>query len=50
VVFVLGNPETQTVSRFFPKVCAALQKKWRSVASSRWNCGGASSVTSRAVR
>jgi len=27
VAFVLGNPETQTVSHSFPKVCAALQKK-----------------------
>src|SRR5262249_2269885 len=30
VVFVPGHPNTQTVSRFFPKPCAALQKKWRS--------------------
>jgi hypothetical protein len=28
VVFVLGNPETETVSHFFPKVCAALQRKF----------------------
>ena len=28
VVFVLGNPETQTVSHSFPKLCAALQKRW----------------------
>jgi hypothetical protein len=27
VVFVLGNPETPTVSLSFPKVCAPLQKK-----------------------
>ena len=27
VVVVPGNPETQTVSDSFPKVCAALQKK-----------------------
>ncbi len=27
VVFVLGNPETQTVSHSFPKLCAALQRK-----------------------
>jgi hypothetical protein len=27
VVFVLGNPETETVSHSFPKVCAALQRK-----------------------
>ena len=27
VVFVPGNPETQTVSHSFPKLCAALQKK-----------------------
>jgi hypothetical protein len=24
---VLGNPETQTVSHSFPKLCAALQRK-----------------------
>jgi hypothetical protein len=29
VVFVLGNPETQTVSHSFPKLCAALQRKFR---------------------
>src|SRR5262249_28626409 len=28
VVFVLANPETETVSHFFPKVCAALQRKF----------------------
>jgi hypothetical protein len=27
VAVVLGNPETQTVSHSFPKICAALQKK-----------------------
>jgi hypothetical protein len=27
VVFVLGNPETETVSHSFPKVCAPLQRK-----------------------
>jgi len=27
MAFGPGNPETQTVSRFFPKVCAPLQKK-----------------------
>ena len=27
MVFVPGNPETQTVSHSFPKLCAALQKK-----------------------
>ena len=27
VVFVLGNPETQTVSHSFPKLCAALQRE-----------------------
>ena len=27
VAVVPGNPETQTVSHSFPKVCAALQKK-----------------------
>jgi hypothetical protein len=26
VALVPGNPETQTVSHFFPKLCAALQK------------------------
>jgi len=26
VVFVPGDPDTQTVSHFFPKVCAALQR------------------------
>jgi hypothetical protein len=40
VAFVPDNPETPTVSHSFPKVCAALQKRWRGVASSRWNCGG----------
>ena len=33
VVFVLGNPETQTVSRSFPKLSAALQRKL-------WHCLG----------
>jgi hypothetical protein len=28
VAVVLGNPETQTVSHFFPKPCAALQRKF----------------------
>jgi len=28
VVFVLGNPETQTVSHSFPKLFAALQRKF----------------------
>jgi len=27
VVFASGNPNTQTVSLFFPKVCAPLQRK-----------------------
>jgi len=27
VAVVPGNPNTQAVSRFFPKVCAALQRK-----------------------
>jgi hypothetical protein len=27
VALVLDNPETQTVSHSFPKVCAALQRK-----------------------
>jgi len=27
VAIVPGSPETQTVSRYFPKVCAALQRK-----------------------
>ena len=29
------NPETQTVSHSFPKVCAALQKKFETGAASR---------------
>jgi len=35
VVFVLGNPETQTVSHSFPKVCAALQRKFGTDAAYR---------------
>jgi hypothetical protein len=35
VVFVLGNPETQTVSYSFPKVCAALQRKFGTHAAYR---------------
>jgi hypothetical protein len=30
VAVVLGNPETQTVSHSFPKLCAALQRKFGS--------------------
>jgi len=29
VAVVPGNPETQTVSRSFPKLCAPLQRKWQ---------------------
>jgi len=35
VVFVPGNPETQTVSHFFPKLCAALQRKFGTDAAYR---------------
>ncbi len=35
VVFVPGNPETQTVSHSFPKVCAALQRKFGTDAAYR---------------
>jgi hypothetical protein len=35
VVFVLGNPKTQTVSHSFPKLCAALQKKFGTDAAYR---------------
>jgi len=35
VVFVLGNPETQTVSHSFPKLCAALQRKFGTDAAYR---------------
>ena len=35
VVFVLGNPETQTVSHSFPKVWAALQRKFGTDAAYR---------------
>jgi hypothetical protein len=33
--FALGNPETQTVSHSFPKVSAALQKKFGADAAYR---------------
>jgi hypothetical protein len=39
VAFVLGNPETQTVSRSFPKLCAPLQKKLRDRNRSRYQPG-----------
>ena len=29
VALVLGNPETQTVSHSFPKLCAALHRKFQ---------------------
>lgn len=32
---VLGNPETQTVSHFFPKLCTALQRKFGTDAAYR---------------
>ena len=35
VVFVLGNPETQTVSHSFPKLFAALQRKFGTDAAYR---------------
>jgi hypothetical protein len=35
VAVVLGNPETQTVSHSFPKLCAALQRKFGTDAASR---------------
>ena len=35
VVFVLVNPETQTVSHSFPKLSAALQKKFGTDAAYR---------------
>jgi hypothetical protein len=35
VAVVPGNPETQTVSHSFPKVCAALQRKFGTDAAYR---------------
>jgi hypothetical protein len=35
VAVVLGNPETQTVSYSFPKLCAALQRKFGTDAAYR---------------
>jgi len=35
VAVVPGNPETQTVSRSFPKLCAALQRKFGTDAAYR---------------
>ena len=35
VVFVPGNPETQTVSRSFPKLCVALQRNFGTDAACR---------------
>ena len=35
MAFVLGNPETQTVSHSFPKLCAALQRKFGTDAAYR---------------
>jgi len=35
VAVVLGNPETQTVSHSFPKLCAALRRKFGTDAAYR---------------
>ena len=38
VVFVLGNPETETVFHSFPKLCVALQRKFGTGAAYRASC------------
>jgi hypothetical protein len=38
VAVVPGNPETQTVSHSFPKLCAALQRKFGTDAAYRAGC------------
>jgi len=38
VAVVPGNPETQTVSHSFPKLCAALQRKFGTYAAYRAGC------------
>ena len=50
VVSFWGNPETQTVSHSFPKVCAPLQKKWWSRCSPRRNYARWPEVRARLLR
>jgi hypothetical protein len=38
VAVVPGDPETQTVSHSFPKLCAALQRKFGTYAAYRAGC------------
>jgi hypothetical protein len=38
VAVVPGNPETQAVSHFFPKLCAALQRKFGTEGAYRAGC------------
>jgi hypothetical protein len=45
---VLGNPETKTVSHFFPKLCAPLQRKRRE--PQRFACRSAMRRPDRAAR
>jgi hypothetical protein len=47
VAVVLGNPETQTVSHIFPKLCAALQRNFGTDAAYRAGHRNVSGLVSR---